>query len=228
MNYTGVSFNRAKDFAAYWSSSRVANNIHLCLSFCGLRSRHIARFRGHESKVKALTLLSAEMCHTEADARLLWTLICNGSRLETLYVYSSHSFIMRHLHWCCYRPPICESLRSIAFVYCKINERTMAKLANAMEQANVLTSFQISTGSVDDADITRWILGDNQLHTLLLARHSLNKVESLALLKAAPKKSWWKLFQPVQSFFSVLVSCFRQTCSNSGVLSAPIWASVIH
>ena len=220
-----LSFNRAKDFAAYWSSSRVANNIHLSLSFCRLRSRHIARFRGHESKVKALTLLSADMCHTEADARLLWTLICNGSRLETIHIYSGHMFIMRHLHWCCYRPPICESLTSIVFVYCKIDERTMAKFAKAMEQASVLTTFQIFTNNVDDADITRLILGNNQLENLFLSRHHLNEVESLALLMAAPKKSWWKLLSlssyntMVMDRFKLFRRCLQATSRSSATVT---------
>ena len=195
MYYRRVGFDRARDFAAYWSSSRVANDIHLYLCFQGLRSRHIARFRGHESKVKALSLLGPGLCRKEADERLLWTLICNGSKLEEICVSSIYRFVTSHIHWCCYRFPVCESLSKMVIFYWRIDERAMAKLAHAVEQANVLTTFQINTYDSDNANITRLITGDNQLESLLLSHYCLNEVESLALLLAAPKKSQWKLLR---------------------------------
>ena len=57
-----LTFYNAKDFAKYWSSSTVADDIKVFIHFRGLRSRHIVPFQGHESKVTSLGLRGAKMC----------------------------------------------------------------------------------------------------------------------------------------------------------------------
>ena len=196
MNNRRVTLERADDFAAYWSSSRVANDIDLILTCRGLRSRHIALFRGHESKLSRLTLVRKGVCQRETDERLLWTLICNCSKLEHLTVSSRNKFITNHIFWCCYRPPVSESLTSMFFdSYCKMDEIIMRLLARAVEKASVLTSFKIHSSCAYDTDITRLILGDNQLQTISLAVYCFNETEASALLLSAQKKSKWKLLR---------------------------------
>ena len=125
----------------------------------------------------------------KADERLLWNLVCNCSKLEYLCVDSRNEFITSHIHWCCYRPPVSKSLTSL-FVdsYCKIDQTTMEKLARAVEKASALTRFRLDSPSAYYTDITRLVLGDNQLETLSLELYAFNETESLALLLAAARK----------------------------------------
>ena len=99
---------------------------------------------------------------------------------------------MNHLHWFCYRPPVSHSLKTLLLGFCTVREKAMALLAAAIERGSVLTEFDISSWSVDDADITRIILGENRLEKFLLHCYDLGETEIGAFLLAARKRNQWQ------------------------------------
>ena len=68
----------------------------------------------------------------------------------------------------------------------------MALLAAAIEKGSVLTEFGIFFWSVDDADITRIILGKNRLEKLSLYCYDLGETEGGTFWLAARKRNGWK------------------------------------
>ena len=127
---------------------------------------------------------------------------------------------MDNLHWCCYRPPICQSLQSLILGFCKVGEKAMALLAAAIEKGSVLREFGISSWDVNDADITRVILGENNLEKFSLKCYYLGEREVVAFLLAAQKHNKWKklilrLYTPGHGFNLNIFTCSLRVASKS-------------
>ena len=101
---------------------------------------------------------------------------------------------MERLHWCCFRLPICRSLKSLILGHCKVGERAMTLLAAAIQQESALSEFAISFREVKDADTTRIILGKNRLEKFWPLYYRLRETEVGAFLLAARKRNLWKHF----------------------------------
>ena len=187
-----VTLNTADSFVNYWSRNLPGNKIDLDLYGLRLSTKHIESFRGHEPRVRNLSLQGAFKFEREANARLFWTLICNCSSLLELSVRTRFIYFMDHLHWCCYRPPICQSLKSLIIGYCRLSDKAMALLAAAIEKGSVLSEFGISSWRVGDADITPIIFGDNRLEKFSLRYYDLGAAEVGAFFLSAKRHNNWK------------------------------------
>ena len=108
-----VTLATAESFVDYWSRNHGGDNINLIFRRLALSSEHIESFRGHESRVAKLTFRGSFICHKKVNGILFWRLLCNCSSLISLDMGWSSKFFMDHFHWCCYRPSICQSLKSL-------------------------------------------------------------------------------------------------------------------
>ena len=215
-----VMFTTANGFANYWSGNLGGESIDLVLLGINLSNKEIETFRGHESTVRKLSLQRSFGFQKEGNERLFWTLIGNCSNLIHLHIDIKSVFFMDNLHWCCYRPPICQSLESLILGFCKVSEKAIALLAAAIEKGSVLREFGISSWEVKDADITPIILGDNSLEKFSLRYYDLGEAEVGALLLATRKRNQWKqlilrLYTPVHGFNLNIFTCSLRVASKS-------------
>ena len=101
-----------------------------------------------------------------------------------------------------------------------VDNKSMAMLGGAMVMASVLTEFGFFHSENHQADITRLILGANQLQIFRLSTYKLSEAESLAFLLAASRQFQWKSLY-LRPFFSKstlelkLIRTFLQLASRS-------------
>ena len=182
----------AENFVYYWSRNLPRHRNSLILSGLRLSAKHIESFRGHEPTVTMLNIQNPYICQEEEDEKLLLTLVCNCSRLLELSLRSRNDFLVDHVYWCCYRPPIFKSLKTLILGFCTVGKRVMALLAAAMEKGSALTEFGISSWNLNDADITGIILGENNLQKFSLPFYDLGVEEAVAFVLAAREPNKWK------------------------------------